>query len=83
MGGIYCTADPDFENFVDFYVGMVPLKAIETYPLQYLYKVSPDKKTIIALDKNGKTAFAYWRSSFQEFSPSTEEKHHTILAGLS
>lgn len=64
--------ESDFEDFQEYYEGMNPLDAIETYPFEYRYKVSPDKKTIIALNKNDKIAFAYWRCMYQEFSPSME-----------
>lgn len=63
---------PDFEDFQEYYEGKNPLNAIKTYQFEYRYKVSPDKKTILALDKNNKSAFAYWRSMYQEFSPSME-----------
>ena len=47
------------EKFMDHCEGKTPMEAIETYDFQYRYKVSPDKKYIYAIDRNGKIAFGY------------------------
>lgn len=64
--------DREFEDFQDFYEGKNPIEAIEQYDFTYHYKLSPDKKMIYALDKEGKIVFGYFRSNYTEFSPETE-----------
>ncbi len=59
--------DREFEDFQDFYEGKSPIEAIEQYDFTYRYKVSPDKKTIYALDRDGRVAFGYFRSNYTEF----------------
>jgi hypothetical protein len=51
---------------------MKPLEAIESYSFKYKYRVSPDKKTIYAIDSEGNIAFGYLRSNYTEFSPDLE-----------
>lgn len=51
---------------------MKPLEAIESYSFKYKYRVSPDRKTIYAIDSDGNIAFRYWRSNYTEFSPDLE-----------
>jgi hypothetical protein len=62
----------DFEKFQDFYEGMKPLEAIESYSFKYKYRVSPDKKIIYAIDSECKVVFGYQRSNYYEFSPNLE-----------
>lgn len=62
----------EFEDFQEFYEGKKPMDAIEQYDFKYRFKLSPDKKTIFAFDKNGDPAFVYYRSNYMEFSPDTE-----------
>ena len=59
--------DREFEDFQEFYVGKNPLEAIEQYDFTYRYKLSPDRKTIYALDRDDKIAFGYFRSNYTEF----------------
>lgn len=61
--------DREFEEFQDFYENKPPLKAIEGFDFAYHYRMSPDKKTIYALDRDGNVAFRYFRSNYMEFSP--------------
>lgn len=61
--------DLDFEDFQEYYEGMNPIKAIETYNFKYKYRVSPDKKTIYAINSEGDVEFGYMQSNYQEFSP--------------
>ena len=68
--------DREFEEFQEFYQGMTPMEAIEKYPFKYWYKLSPDKKTILAFDEFRNVAFGYWQSNYKEFSPYTEVKIH-------
>ena len=62
----------EFEDFQDFYENKNPLEAIEQYDFTYRYKVSPDKRTIYAFDRNHDAAFGYYRSNYTEFSPKME-----------
>lgn len=64
--------DQEFDEFQDCYEGINPFEAIETYPFKYRYRVSPDRKTIYAVDSDGKVAFGYLRSNYREFSPDME-----------
>ena len=64
--------DREFEDFQEFYEGKNPIEAIEQYEFTYHYRLSPDKKTIYALDKEDKIVFGYFRSNYTEFSPDTE-----------
>ena len=41
--------------------GRTPIEALESYDFDYLYKISPDKTLIYAIDKNNKTTFGYKR----------------------
>lgn len=59
--------DLQFEHFQNFYEGKTPLEAVSTYDFEYRYKVSKDKKTIYAFDRDGELAFGYSLSSFMEF----------------
>ena len=52
--------------------GMKPLDAIDRYSFEYRYRVSPDKKTILAINSNGHIAFGYRRSNYMEFAPEYE-----------
>lgn len=69
--------DREFEDFQEFYEGKNPLEAIEQYDFTYRYKVSPDKKTFYALDREGKIVFGYFRSNYMEFSPEMEIRFGT------
>ena len=60
--------DREFEDFQEFYKGKNPIEAIEQYDFTYRYMLSPGRKTIYALDREGKIAFGYFRSNFTEFS---------------
>lgn len=64
--------DWEFENFQEYYEGMNPLEAIETYQFNYKYRVSPDKKLIYALNVDGIAEFGYKRVNYREFSPDME-----------
>ena len=59
----------DFEDFQEYYEGMNPLEAIETYNFKYKYRVSPDKKIIYAINSEGDIEFGFMRSNYCEFSP--------------
>lgn len=61
--------DREFEDFQEFYKGKNPIEAIEQYDFAYRYMLSPDRKTIYALDREGKIAFGYFKSNYTEFSP--------------
>lgn len=52
----------EFDRFVDFYEGRTPVWAIENYPFQYKYRVSPDQKTILAFNQAGNIQFGYQQS---------------------
>ncbi len=67
--------DRAFESFQDFYAGMSPIDAIEKYDFEYMYRVSPDKKTILAFGRDGKAAFGFKRSQFRQFSPDLEIRY--------
>lgn len=70
--------DTQFDRFMDFYEGMDPLTAIETYDFEYKYRVSPDKRLIYAFTKDGKYAFGFERCQFMSFSPDFEVKFGNI-----
>lgn len=57
----------EFEEFQIFYEGKTVSEAIKQYDFEYFYKVSPDKKTIYAVDKEGQVAFGYYQSNFIEW----------------
>ena len=67
--------DREFEDFQKFYESKNPLEAIEQYNFTYRYKVSPDKKTIYALDREDRVVFGYFRSNYTQFSPETEIRY--------
>lgn len=69
--------DREFEEFQEFYEGKSPMEAIEQYSFIYRYKLSPDKKTFYALDKDGRIVFGYFKSNYTEFSPETEIRFGT------
>ena len=60
--------DHDFEEFQDYYEGMNPLLAIESYTFKYKYRVSPDKKCFCAINQNGKVEFGYYQSNYYEYA---------------
>ena len=64
--------DRDFEDFQEYYEGMNPLDAIESYKFKYKYRVSPDKKLIYAVNADGVVEFGYAGVNYQEFSPDME-----------
>lgn len=64
--------DREFEDFQEYYEGMNPLEAIETYQFKYKYRVSPDKKLIYAVNADGIVEFGYKRVNYHEFSPDME-----------
>lgn len=51
--------DGPFEEFQEYYDGMRPIDAINSYDFKYRYKVAPAKKTIYAFTRDGKIAFGY------------------------
>ena len=67
--------DRPFEDFQDYYEGMNPMDAISTYPFTYRYKVSPDKKQIVAYDADNNIAFGFELARFIDFDkPQEPEK---------
>ena len=60
--------DRPFEDFQIWYDGMDPISAIENYKFDYRYKVSPDKKTIYAIDFNNEIAFGFRQVRFIDFN---------------
>ena len=60
--------DHDFEEFQDYYEGMNPLLAIESYTFKYRYRVSPDKNCFYAINQNGKVEFGYYQSNYYEYA---------------
>ena len=69
--------DVPFEDFQEYYEGKNPLAAIESYDFEYRYKLSPDKKTIFAFDRDDRLVFGYYRSNYTEFSPNLEIRFGT------
>lgn len=65
--------DQDFEDFSDAYQGKSPLDAIADYDFKYKYRLSPDKRTIYAFDRNQTISFAYSCAEYTQFSPDMEE----------
>ena len=63
--------DKEFEKFTDFYEGKSPVWAIENYPFQYKYRVSPDKTTIYAFDAAGHIQFGYQQVHFTDYGSSS------------
>ena len=59
--------DDEFDQFTEFYEGKSPVWAIEHYPFQYKYRLSPDKKTIYAFDATGHIQFGYEQVHFTDF----------------
>lgn len=57
----------ELEKFDEWYPGLDPLTALETYPFKYRYKVSPDQKYICAFDQNNNMVFSYEQVRFLEF----------------
>ena len=53
------------------------MEAIEQYDFTYCCKLSPDKKTFYAIDREGQIAFGYFRSNYTEFSPEIEFRFGT------
>lgn len=64
--------DWDFEDFSDTYQGKSPLVAIAEYDFKYKYRLSPDKRTIYAFDRNQTISFAYSCAGYTQFSPDME-----------
>lgn len=48
----YALRNKEFEDYMDFYRGKTPADAILQYSFPYEYRVSPDRKTIYAFDRN-------------------------------